>query len=59
MWACLLESGALPVLDADGTITWLDDDRGLAYWAYRAYGACRTNATYTGNTIRHRGFDDN
>ena len=56
MWACPLESGALPVLDADGTITWWDDNRGLAYWAYRA---CRTNATYRGSTIRHRGFDDN
>ena len=53
------------MLDADGTITWLDDDGGLAYWAYGAYG---TDATDRDNTInrgapgpwrRRRGFDDN
>ena len=53
MWACLLESGALPVLDADGTITCVDDDRDVAYGTYWA------NGTYRRNTIRHRGFDDN
>ena len=60
-----MESGALLVLDVDGTITCVDDDRDVAYWAHGVYG---TDATYRGNTInrgapgawrRHRGLDDN
>jgi len=57
-----LESGALPVLDADGTIICVDDNRDLADNAYGAYSADRINRGATGSGYepgaQHRGVDD-